>query len=418
MTARAESAGSGLRSILIATVIAGALGYAIQLAVPALISDDGAYVTFTVYWSTLYLCVAALSGIQQEITRASHPASDEPPTAVLPQFTIIAAAAAVLVVALFGVAFGRQILPGPTALLTGALSVGVVGYVLVAVLSGVMYGLRLWAWVAWVTVLDAGLRTALVLFGLAVGWPSEAIALAISLPFGLAFLIVWFAVRSRVVGAFRLDVPLKRLLAHVSGTVVAAAAMGLIMNGMPMLLGITTNPSETATLAGLILAITVTRAPIVVPLLALQSYLIALLRGGGSVVRGRVLRALAIAAGAIVVLSLLAAWIGPWAIGFISAGRSDVDAVMMAAITAGAGLVAMMCITGPALLAASRHVPYVAGWIVAALLTIACLHAPGDLESRLALAMLAPPLVGLAVHAAAVWRRADATVSPDPQPMS
>ena len=71
---------------------------------------------------------------------------------------------------------------------------------------------------------------------------------------------------------------------------------------------------------------------------------------------------------------------------------------MMAAITAGAGLVAMMCVTGPALMAERRHVPYVAGWVVVAVLTVACLAVPISLEPRLALALLAPPLVGLLVH--------------------
>ncbi|MBN9213849.1 MAG: hypothetical protein ABS62_03080 [Microbacterium sp. SCN 70-200] len=403
MTAKAESAAAGLRSILLATAVAGALGYVIQLAAPALIADDASYVTFSVYWSTLYLCVAALSGVQQEVTRAARPVTDEPPTAVLRQFTLIMVGIVVAVVAVLALLFGESILPGPTLMLAGALSLGVVGYLMIAVLSGVLYGLRLWSAVAWITVLDVGIRTLLVLGGLVAGWAPEWIALAVSLPFGIAFLIVWLWIRGRVVGAFRLDVPLRRLLAHVGGTVVAAAAMGVMMNGLPMLLGITTGASDTAALAGLILAITVTRAPIVVPLLALQSYLISLLRGGGAVTRRRVLIALGIALVAVIALSGAAAALGPWAIGFVSSGRSDVDAAMMATITAGAGLVAMMCVTGPALLSARRHAPYVAGWVVAAALTIVCLLLPVGLESRVALTLLVPPAVGVVVHVAAIW---------------
>ena len=304
MTTKAESAGVGLRSILIATAIAGVLGYAIQLAAPALLADDASYVTFSVYWSTLYLCVAALSGVQQEITRAARPVVDEPPTAVLPQFTLITAAVAVTIVAVIASVFGAAILPGPTLFLTVALSVGVVGYLLIAVLTGVLYGLRLWTAVAWTTVLDAGLRALFVLGALAAGWTPEAVALAVSLPFGLAFLVVWLWTRRRVVGAFRLDVRLRRLLVHVAGTVVAAAAMGVMLNGMPLLLGITAGAADagdTSALAGLILAITLTRAPIVVPLLALQSYLISLMRGGGRAVRRAVIIALGV--GSVVIAS-------------------------------------------------------------------------------------------------------------------
>lgn len=407
MTTKAESAAAGLRKILLATAVAGALGYVIQLAAPALVDNDANYVTFSVYWSTLYLFVAALSGVQQEITRAAHPAAGTPGSPVLRQFTLIAATVSVIVVAVLAMLFGASILPGPTGVLAGSLSVGVVGYLLVAVLSGVLYGLRLWTAVAAITVLDVAIRALLVIGGLYAGWSPEWIAVAVSVPFGAAFVIVWLAVRRRVVGAFRLDVGLGSLLAHVGGTVAAAAAMGLMMNGLPMLLGISTGAADTSALAGVILAITLTRAPIVVPLLALQSYLISLLRGGGSLVRRRILIALAIGVVVGAILSLVAAIIGPWAISTVSAGRSEVDATMMAAIAAGAALVAMMCVTGPALLAARRHTEYVLGWVVSAALTVVCLFTPISLEPRLVLTLLLPPCVGVVVHVIAVWRHRD-----------
>ena len=407
MTTEAESAGAGLRSILLATAIAGALGYVIQLAAPTLIGDDAGYVSFSVFWSALYLCVAALSGVQQEVTRAARPVSDEPPSRVLVEFTVISALVVVVAVGILALLFGAAILPDRTVALVACLCVGVVGYLLVAVLSGVLYGLRMWSAVAWITVIDAGVRAALVVTGLALKWTSEWIALAISLPFGLAFLVVWTWRRSRVVGRFRLDVGLRRLLAQAGGTVVAAAAMGLMMNGMPMLIGAVAGPDDAAALAGLILAITVTRAPIVIPLLALQSYLISLMRGGGRVVRRRVLLALAAVAGAVGLLSAAAALVGPWAIGVVSGGRSDVSSAMMAAITAGAGLVAMMCVTGPALIAERRHAPYVGGWVVAAVLTLICLQVPVGLDQKVALALLLPPLAGILVHIVAIWRVRD-----------
>ena len=217
----------------------------------------------------------------------------------------------------------------------------------------------------------------LAISALAIGLPVEWIAFAVSIPFGLAFLAVWVRTRSAVVGAFRLDVRLGRLLAHTLSTVTAAASMGLMMNGLPMLLGVTARGSEQAVLAGLILAITLTRAPIVVPLLALQSYLISIFRGGGRTMLRRILLALVAAASGVVVLAVAAWFLGPWVIEFISAGRFEIDPAMMAAITASAGIVALMCITGPALVSQRRHTPYVAGWVTAALLTVALLLAAG-----------------------------------------
>lgn len=417
MTTKAESAGTGLRNILVATAIAGLLGYAIQLLAPALLADDASYVTFSVFWSTLYLCVATLSGVQQEVTRATHPADGHVPTTVLRRFTFLAAGSSLAVVVVLSLLLGSSILPGPTLVLAAALSLGVVGYLLIAVLSGVLYGLRMWNAIAWITVVDAVVRAVLVVAGLAAGWDPGGIAFAVSLPFGLAFLAVWLRVRPSVIGGFRLDVTLKVLLAHVAGTVVAAAAMGVMMNGLPLLLGLTTSRAETVALAALMLAITVTRAPIVVPLLALQSYLISAMRGGGEVVRRRVMRALVIAAAAVAALSALAALIGPPIIAWISGDRFHIGAAMMGVITASAGLVAMMCLTGPALLAARRHVPYVAGWVVAALATVAFLLVRTEIHARVGLALLLPPAIGLVVHAIAVWRyRAVEDVPPGVSP--
>lgn len=386
------------------TAVAGALAYVVQLLAPALLPSDTAYITFSVYWSTLYLGVAALSGIQQEVTRASRPVTDEPPSGVIQQFTWVAIAAVVVAVTVFTALWGKTVLPEPTIVLAAALGVGLVGYVLVAVLSGVLYGLRLWTAVAGITLLDSVFRTVLVVTALIAGWSPEWVALAISIPFGLAFLAVWVWTRKGVVGAFRLDVSLKRLLVHVTGTVLAAASMGVIMNGFPLLLGLTASGVQPTVLAGLILAITLTRAPIVIPLLALQSYMITRFRGGGARLLRRILVVLAVAAAALVVLAGLAALIGPAILAMVSAGRYDVSAGEMAVITASAGGVAMMSITGPALLSQGRHTPYVSGWVVTAALTIVLLALPVPFEWRMLLALLVPPALGLSVHLVAIGR--------------
>lgn len=403
MTMRAESAGTGLRKILIATAVAGVLGYAIQLLAPALLPDGTAYVTFAMYWSTLYLCVAALSGVQQEVTRASRPAMQSPANTVLRMFTLIAIAVVLVGVAVFAQLAGPTVFPGASGVIAVALAVGLVGYLLVAVLGGVLYGLRLWGGVAWLTILDAVCRSVLVVLGFFAGWTAEWIAIAVSVPFGVAFLLVWLRARGSVVGAFRLDVRLRRLLVNAAGTVTAAASMGVMMNGMPLLLGLTAGDADEIVLAGLILTITLTRAPLVVPLLALQSYLVSIFRDAGRAIMRRVLGVLAIAAIAIALLAVAAWAMGPWVIEVISAGRYAVTPAMMATITVSAGLVGMMCVTGPALLGRNRHVPYTAGWVTAAALTLVAMALPLPFEPRLALALLAPPAIGLSVHVIAVW---------------
>ncbi|WP_349426780.1 hypothetical protein [Microbacterium sp. LWS13-1.2] len=401
---KAEGAATGVRAILIATVVAGILGYGIQLVAPALLPDGAAYVTFSMYWSTLYLCVAALSGVQQEVTRASRRAAESSPNATLRSFTLIVIGVVLLAAGAVALLAGPTVFRGPTGMLAVALGTGMVGYVLIAVLSGVLYGLHLWTAVAATTIVDVAIRTVLLLAAFLSGWSPEWIALAVSLPFGLAFLLVWLRVRRHVVGAFRLDVRLGRLLANAAGTVTAASAMGVMMNGMPLLLGLTADDTSDIVLAGLILTITLTRAPLVVPLLALQSYLVAIFRDAGRGVVRRIMTALALSAAAVALLAAAAWAIGPWVIDLLSRGQYAVAPAMMAAITVSAGLVGMMCVTGPALLGRSRHVPYTAGWVTAAVLTVVSMTLPLPFTSRLMVALLLPPAIGLAVHIIAVWR--------------
>lgn len=411
-----ERARGGLLPILVATAVAGALGYVIQLLAPALLDDADQYIAFSVFWSALYLAVTALSGIQQEITRAAHPATHEPPSRTLRDFTLVVIAAVVLTVAVLTATLGTLVFPSQTWMLSAWLAVGLVGYVLTAALAGVFYGLSLWREIAALTIIDAVIRAALVVAGLLLGWDAVWIAALVAVPFVLAFGLMWLATRRRVVGAFRLDVGWRRLVAHSSGTIVAAAATGVMITGLPLLLRLTTQGTDAAALAGVILAITITRAPFIVPLMALQSYLITVFRGARRSLARPVLRAVAVGAGVTVVAAAAGWLVGPWLVHLVSGGRYAVPAGLMAAIVASACLVALLAITGPALLSRRRHVPYVAGWVVAAATTLVLLVLPLPLEPRLVAALLAPPVVGLAVHVGAILRGLDVvTASTAPQ---
>lgn len=409
-----ESPSVGLRYVLVATVVAGVLGYAVQLLAPALIADEASYVAFSVIWSTLYFGVAAISGVQQEVARAAHPMEGAERSTTLRTFTLWACAAVAVAAVVVAVILGPVILPSSIPTLAVVLVVGLVGYVLTAVLSGVLYGLRLWRAVAAITIIDAVLRAMLVIAGFALGLPTAWLAVMVAVPFGLAFGLVWLWIRRSVIGAFRLDVGLRRLLAHAGSTVGAASASGIMITGLPMLIGVTSAGGAASTVGAFILAITITRAPIVVPVIALQSFLISVVfRGQPTIAPGRFFRLLGIAAVGVGVLAGLGALIGPPVISFISAGRFELSSGALAVIVASAGLVAAMCVTAPALIAARRHTANIVGWVVAAALTILALLLPFDEEVRIGLALTVPPVVGLAVHSAGLLRRPGAESSQD-----
>ncbi|NYE21020.1 hypothetical protein [Microbacterium immunditiarum] len=402
MTAPTESRRGGLALILAATAIAGVCGYLLQLLAPALIEEPSAYLAFSIFWSTLYLFLAAIAGVQQEVTRATRPAATPPGSTTLRTFTILGALGLTVTAAAVGAVLAPTAFSEAPAVMTAAFALGLVGYLLTAVLSGVLYGLSQWRGIALLMTLDAVVRAAAVTVGLVARLDAGVLAILISLPFSLAFGVGWLVVRGRVVGRFRLDVRAGRLTANAARTVGAAAATGVMVTGLPLLMRTLIPDADVVELAGLVLMITITRAPLVVPLMALQSFLIVEFRDGAAAIGGRLLRLVGALVGATAVLALAAAVWGPWLIEIISSGRYHIESLTAAGVVVSGGLVALLFLTGPALLAENRHGRYVAGWAVAAAATVAFLLVPLDTTPRVLLALLAAPALGAITHLTAI----------------
>lgn len=403
------STAAGLRAVLVSTAVAGVIGYLIQLAAPAMLPSRSAYVSFSVFWSTLYLGVAALAGIQQEVSRATHRTeAAQPAASPLRRFAGLAAVVVAFGAVAFALLIGDLLVQQSALWLAIALPIGLGGYVLSAALGGVLYGLKLWTAVAFTTIVDAAVRAALVLPGLSAQLSVPWLALFVVLPFAVAFVLTWLVFRRQVVGKFTLDVDLRRLFAHSSTTVVAAAASGLMISGLPMLIGATSSPAGLSMTGALILTITLTRAPIVIPVIALQSFLIAAVFKDASLGRKALLRIIAAGTAGIGILVAGGWFIGPFVVSFVSNGKFEIDSWLVAVIVLSAGLTAAMCITGPALVAARRHSANLAGWAVAALLTVTALIMPWPQEIRVPLALIVPVVVGLIIHALALAKKTGA----------
>jgi hypothetical protein len=394
-----DSAARGLRAILISTVIAGVVGYVIQIAAPALLPSRSAYVSFSVFWSTLYLWVSALSGIQQEVSRATLRTASVPKRASpLRLFAVVGVLVVCALVLVFAMSLGDRLIPGGMWWLAGALSLGVAGYILTATLGGVLYGLRLWRAVAFTTIVDALVRALLVVPGLAVHVGTGWLAIMVAAPFVVAFTLTWLTFRRRVVGSFELDVGLRTLVTNATSTVVAATASGVMISGLPMVIGATSARDSAATTGALLLTITLTRAPIVVPVIALQSFLISAVFRGGALRRPLVVRVALLSAAALLVLAAAGGLLGPMIISFVSAGRFVIGGWIVAVVVVSAGLTAAMCATGPALIAAREHAANLVGWVSAAVLTVIVLMLPLPEDLRVLVALTGPVVVGLAIH--------------------
>jgi O-antigen/teichoic acid export membrane protein len=147
-----------------------------------------------------------------------------------------------------------------------------------------------------------------------------------------------------------------------------------------------------------------TRAPLLVPLTAMQGNLIA------HFVDQRTERLRALVAPAVVATGLgllgvlLAGVFGPWLLGEAFGAQYRADGGLLAWLTAAAVAIALLTLTGAAAVAAALHRAYSVGWVSATVASALLLLLPLGLEMRTVIALLCGPLVGIAVHLAALAR--------------
>ncbi|MGK9148849.1 hypothetical protein KXS11_14565 [Plantibacter flavus] len=400
---------NGAVLILLATAIGGGAGYVLQI-ITGVALGTAAYASFAVFWSALYLMVSALSGVQQEVARAAHPLgpddADVRRAPVVRNFAVIAAIVVAALLAGTAWLWVGAVFPANGWSLVLPLVIGVASYVVVAAISGVFYGLSFWTAAAAMTIVDGLLRFGIVGVMLLFTSDTAALAWGVSLPFAITPLVLWLFVRRGVVGRFGIDVGPRELGWNVLRTVVAAAATGVMVSGLPLMIQATGDTVSANAFGSLSYAITLTRAPIVIVVLALQSYLVVVFRSHADAVLGWVVRLSALVLGAAGVLALLAWWLGPWALSVLF-GRQDVLAGgTIALLVATAGLVGVLCVTGAATLSRAQHGFFAGGWIVAAVVTVVALALPLGLHERVLLALTIGPLAGLIVQCLALVRPA------------
>lgn len=390
---------SGFTLILAATAIVGVAGYVITWLVPRSIGV-GPYAVFAVFWSFIFLVAAALSGIQQEITRGTQPR--DPADSHYKNRAGLFALIAFLVV--LGLVLGTAplwatvVFPVDGWALVFPLAVGAASYVPLAVLAGSLYGVGQWRALFVLMCVEGVLR--LVLIGLALAFlpGSVPLAWAVAIPFPVAVLVVWPLARSSIVGKTQLDVALPRLSWNVVRTIIAAASMGLMVSGYPLVLSLTSASVPADDLGLIILAATLTRAPLIVVGMALQSFLIVFFRARLARFWRTLLQLEAVVLGLGAVLAVLGYLLGPWVFGFLFPGQAVPEAWIIATLVASSALVGALCVSAPAVLSRNAHTAFTAGWVVAALTTVLCLLLPLGFLERTMLSLLVGPAAGVLLH--------------------
>jgi O-antigen/teichoic acid export membrane protein len=369
--------------------------------------EPAGFSVFGVFWGAFGLVTGAAFGLLQEAAREVRSARytellTGPRTHPMRLAAVVGVAAGVMIAATSPL-WSSHVFVKSQWLSVALLSVGLAGFCLHATLLGVLAGVDRWTEYGSLMVTDAGMRVAVAAATFVVGgglvgylWATVAGAVA-----WLIMLIASPATRA----AARLLTPggTATFLRGASHSIAAAGASAILVMGFPVLLK-STSGDLGATGGVVILAVTLTRAPLLVPLTAMQGNLIAHFVDQ----RTQPFRALARPAVAVTGLGvlgvLLAGVFGPWLLreGFGDQYRADGE--LLAWLTAAAVAIALLTLTGAATVAAALHRAYSLGWVSATVASTLLLLLPLGLETRTVIALMCGPVAGIALHLAALAR--------------
>jgi O-antigen/teichoic acid export membrane protein len=389
-----------------ATVLSALCGYAV-LYLAARDLEPAGFSVFGVFWGAFGLVTGAAFGLLQEATREVRsaryaeivPGPRTHPMRVAAIVGVVAAA----VIAASSPSWSAHVFVQSQWLSVALLSVGLAGFCLHATLLGMLAGVNRWTQYGSLMVTDAGLRVAVAAATFVVGWGLVGYLWA-TVAGSVAWLILLVASPATRAAA-RLLTPgdTAAFLRGASHSIAAAGASAILVMGFPVLLKATSGDLG-ASGGVVILAVTLTRAPLLVPLTAMQGNLIA------HFVDQRTERLRALVAPAVVVTCLgllgvaLAGAFGPWLLREAFGAEYRADGALLAWLTAAALAIALLTLTGAAAVAAALHRAYSAGWVSATVASALLLLLPLGLETRTVIALMCGPLVGIAVHLAALAR--------------
>jgi O-antigen/teichoic acid export membrane protein len=295
------------------------------------------------------------------------------------------------------------------------MAAGVVGYTVHSGICGVLAGAGRWGTMSMLVGSEGTGRVVFALVVLAVGATADGFLGSVV---AAAFIWVIFVASSPVAREalrLRLDAPLRVQLPRFGAAFAAQAASVALTVSFPVLLAWTTPAAEYATSAPLLVAISLTRAPLMVPLMAYQSMILAHVVQAGS----RATRSLAVMALAVIGVGLiggLLAWaIGPFLLTWLVSSGYFVDGRTLALLTLSAAVLALVTLTGAVAQALSLHRWFVLGWLLALCVSVGLLFVPGSLSERAILSLSGGPLAGCIVHTWAIFRASRSVAGPDRQ---
>ncbi|WP_157875210.1 hypothetical protein [Arthrobacter sp. PAMC 25486] len=407
MSSPTPGKGKTLSSVGLSSLVAAACGYLVLIvASRSLTPADNA--NFLAFWGVLLGLFGVLTGLMTEGTRAvksrrmmknMEPHHGAP---VLPVSLLIGAATALLVAA-SSPFWMPTLIPNAPPLLWLGIALSVLLYAGHIGLAGATAGLERWGSYSGLAATEAIFRLLLMALAAFVGGSLAG------LEFGaLSGTLVWlyfaiFSAGGRAGMRARADVGVLPYLVRCGLAMATAAATAILVTGLPAVIKIAADPADFALAAPLLLAVSLTRAPIMIPLQAFQGVVMTALIHSDQPSHRVLAKPFAAIVALGVVGAVAAALVGPW-IMLIFGPDYSVDGWLLGALTLAAAFLAILTLTGTAAMALGRHRLYLAGWVVATVVSVSLLFVPGPLVQTVVTSLFAGPIIGALVHAAGVLR--------------
>jgi O-antigen/teichoic acid export membrane protein len=393
-----------------ATAVTALCGYGVIYLAARDLAPSG-FSVFGVFWGAFGLVSGAAFGLLQETTREVRACSVGGPylevaptkrTHPLRVAALIGVAAAVVIAGTAPLWSGRVFVESRW-LSVALLCAGLAGFCVHTTLLGMLAGINQWTQYGALMVTDAVIRVAIAAATVVLGWHLTGFLWA-TVGGAVAWLILLVASPATRAAA-RLLTPggTATFLRGAAHSITAAGASAILVMGFPVLLKLTS--AELGAEGGvIILAVTLTRAPLLVPLTAMQGNLIAHFVDERSDRVRALIAPAGIVAGIGAVGVAAAGAVGPWLLRVAFGPQYQASSALLAWLTAAAVAIAMLTLTGAAAVAAALHRAYSLGWVGATVASGLLLLLPLSLQTRTVVGLLCGPLVGIGVHLVALSR--------------
>lgn len=387
--------------------------------------DPQPYKDFVVFWSFLFGVYGVVVGLQNEATRAVGAARRDADrrgrrdpgdphrgagVRILALGLVLGACVAAGCV-LTSWWWGPRLMPATMPEIVFMVAFGVVAYAAYMTMLGSAAGYQRWHVFSALMMIDALGRLALVGGAALLGWGLigfQAATILVS--------VLWLALPLLVAAArdpltARGDAAWGPAVRKCVFAMISSTSTALLVVGFPVLMQLTGPNENPGIMAGTITAISLTRSPLMIPLLAFQGVAISTFLNSDANTMAALGKVSAIICAVGAALAVPAGLLGPWFLRTFYDPAIRADGYTFAGLMFAAVPLAVLTLTGTATLALDRHRWFALGWVVAAAAATVLLYLPMALPVRACVALFAGPIAGIVIHVWAIagGKRAGAT---------